>query len=126
MSSLLRGSTVYKGVLISRGWNRGALLYTEVSSFQGLEWRGSTVKKDFIVGVVNDIYRVFYFILYCTIRRKMISEYLSMQRKEKFGNDDSDDRDLTGLSDSADAPSDFGFGGISSQHTDHYFRVSWT
>ena len=27
-------STVYRGVLISGGWNRGVQLYTEVSSFQ--------------------------------------------------------------------------------------------
>ena len=27
-------STVYRGVLISGGWNRGVPLYTEVSSFQ--------------------------------------------------------------------------------------------
>ena len=27
-------STVYRGVLISGGWNRGILLYTEMSSFQ--------------------------------------------------------------------------------------------
>ena len=30
-----RGSTVYRGVLISGSWNRGVPLYTEVSSFQG-------------------------------------------------------------------------------------------
>ena len=29
-------STVYRGVLISGGWNRGVPLYTEVSSFQGV------------------------------------------------------------------------------------------
>ena len=29
--------TVYRGVLISGGWNRGVPLYTEVSSFQGVE-----------------------------------------------------------------------------------------
>ena len=27
---------VYRGVLISGGWNRGVPLYTEVSSFQGV------------------------------------------------------------------------------------------
>ena len=32
----LRGSTVYRGILISGGWNRGVPLYTEVSSFQGV------------------------------------------------------------------------------------------
>ena len=31
-----RGSTVYRGVLISGGWNRGVPLYREVSSFQGV------------------------------------------------------------------------------------------
>ena len=31
-----RSSTVYRGVLISGGWNRGVPLYTEVSSFQGV------------------------------------------------------------------------------------------
>ena len=32
----IEGSTVYRGVLISGGWNRGVPLYTEVSSFQGV------------------------------------------------------------------------------------------
>ena len=31
-----RSFTVYRGVLISGGWNRGVPLYTEVSSFQGV------------------------------------------------------------------------------------------
>ena len=31
-----RSSTVYRGVLISGGWNREVPLYTEVSSFQGV------------------------------------------------------------------------------------------
>ena len=30
------GSTIYRGVLISGGWNREVPLYTEVSSFQGV------------------------------------------------------------------------------------------
>ena len=30
-------STVYRGVLISVGWNSGVSLYTEVSSFQDIE-----------------------------------------------------------------------------------------
>ena len=32
--SMFQSSTVYRGVLISGGWNRGVPLYTEVSSFQ--------------------------------------------------------------------------------------------
>ena len=32
----IEGSTVYRGVLISWGWNRGVPLYTEVSSFPGV------------------------------------------------------------------------------------------
>ena len=34
------GSSVYRGGLVSEGWTRGSLLYTEVASFQrvGLEW----------------------------------------------------------------------------------------
>ena len=32
-----RGSTVYRGVLISGSWNGGVPLYTEVSSFRRLE-----------------------------------------------------------------------------------------
>ena len=36
----IEGSTVYRGVLISRCWNRGVPLYTEVSSFQGVEIEG--------------------------------------------------------------------------------------
>ena len=32
-----RSSTVYRGVLISGCWNREVPLYTEVSSFQGVE-----------------------------------------------------------------------------------------
>ena len=35
-----RGSTVHRGVLISRSWNRGVPLYTEVSSFQGVRIEG--------------------------------------------------------------------------------------
>ena len=31
------GFTVYEGVLISGGWNRGVLLYIEMSSFRGLD-----------------------------------------------------------------------------------------
>ena len=31
---------VYRGVLISGGWNRGGPLYIEVSSFQGVEIEG--------------------------------------------------------------------------------------
>ena len=31
-----QSSTVYRGVLISGCWNRGVLLYAEVSSFQGV------------------------------------------------------------------------------------------
>ena len=35
-----KGSTVYRSVLISGCWNRRILLYTEVSSFQGVEIEG--------------------------------------------------------------------------------------
>ena len=31
-----RSSTVYRGVLITGGWNEGVPLYTELSSFQGV------------------------------------------------------------------------------------------
>ena len=34
---------MYRGVLISGGWNRGVPLYTEVSSFQGVEIEGFQV-----------------------------------------------------------------------------------
>ena len=34
------GSTVYRGVLNSGGWNRGLPLYTEVSSIQGVGIEG--------------------------------------------------------------------------------------
>ena len=61
-----RSSTVYRGVLISGGWNGGVALYTEVSSFQGvgieefhciqscphfrvLEWRSSTVYRGVLI-----------------------------------------------------------------------------
>ena len=36
METVLRGSTVYRGVLILGGWNRGIPLYTKVSLFQGV------------------------------------------------------------------------------------------
>ena len=32
----MQSSTIYRGVLISGGWNRGVPLYIEVSSFQGV------------------------------------------------------------------------------------------
>ena len=61
-----RSSTVYRGILISGGWNGGVPLYTEVPSFQGdgieefyciqrcphsrgLEWRSSTVYRGVLI-----------------------------------------------------------------------------
>ena len=51
-----RGSTVYRGVLISGCWNRGVPLYTEVSSFQGVgieefHWRPHCVGMGWNRGV---------------------------------------------------------------------------
>ena len=44
-----RGSTVYRGVLISGSWNGGVPLYTEVSSFQEVGRRSSPVYKGILI-----------------------------------------------------------------------------
>ena len=45
----VEGSTIYRGVLISGGWNRGVPLYTEVSSFQGVGVEGSTIYRGVLI-----------------------------------------------------------------------------
>ena len=41
----IEGPTVYRGVSIPGGWNRGVPLYTEVSPFQGVGIEGPTVYR---------------------------------------------------------------------------------
>ncbi len=43
-------------------------------------------------------------------RRIFISEFLAERRKEKFGNENDDDRGYTGFTDAADAPSELAEG----------------
>ena len=49
-----RGSTVYRGVLISGCWNRGVPLYTEVSSCQSIGIGVLTMHGHYLVRMIPD------------------------------------------------------------------------